>query len=70
MLKLVRTWLAIGLIAVVVLFILQNFATVQVTFLFWNLELPRAVLLFGVLLLGLVAGWALKNMQGHHGTRD
>jgi len=49
---------AIGIVIVglIVLFTVQNVATVEVSFLAWSISLPRAVLLFLVFVGGVVAG--------------
>jgi len=55
--------LIIGLIlaAVVVLFILQNVTTMELTFLFWTLSMSRALLMFLILSIGILLGWLLHG---------
>jgi len=54
-------WLVTILVLLVVLFLLQNLATVEVDFLIWELALPKIVLLSLVFLIGgaagLIIGW-------------
>ena len=49
------------LLAVVLVFALQNVAIVEVQFLFWGIQLPRSLLIFLVLVIGIIAGWFLKG---------
>ena len=44
-----------------VIFITQNVAAVDVTFLFWSISLSRALLIFFVLVIGFVLGWFLHS---------
>ncbi len=50
------------LLALVVLFTLQNIEAVTITFLLWQFSLPRALLLFLVLVTGVVVGWVLHSI--------
>ncbi len=61
----IRIWLTIGILGLVVLFTLQNVVTVEVSFLFWTVKLPRAILLFVVLAIGILLGWILKSVHRH-----
>jgi putative membrane protein len=45
------------LIAVVVLFTLQNIQVVEVRLLFWKLSMSRVLLIFLLLAVGAVLGW-------------
>ena len=65
-----RLWVAVILLAVAGLFMVQNVAVVQIRFLAWSVEVPRALLLFAVLAVGLIAGWFLHgyvNYRHRHG---
>jgi uncharacterized integral membrane protein len=54
-----------GLVAILVLFALifvaQNIDVVTVKFLFWEMSMSRAVLLFFSLLMGFIIGWLLHS---------
>ncbi|MDY7031044.1 MAG: LapA family protein [Thermodesulfobacteriota bacterium] len=50
------------LITLVVVFLLQNTQVVEVRVFFWKLSMSRIILLFGTLLIGLIAGWVLKTL--------
>ena len=41
--------------------VLQNMATVSISFLFWEFSMPRAILIGMMLLLGLLIGLILKS---------
>lgn len=61
----IRVWVTIGIIGLLALFTLQNVVTVEVTFLFWTITLPRAILLFLVFATGVLVGWILKSAHGN-----
>ena len=50
-----------GIVAILALFVLiflaQNTEVVKVSFLFWDISMSRAVLLFFSLLIGFLIGW-------------
>ena len=56
-----RLILALTLVALVIVFALQNVTLVEVQFLFWGLALPRALLIFVVLMIGMIAGWFIRG---------
>jgi len=60
--KLITTLVVLGL---VVLFIVQNVAVVEIKFLFWSFSMSRSLLLFIVLALGILTGWLMKSFSGH-----
>ncbi len=47
------------LIVLVVLFIVQNISVVKITFLFWSIQMSRALLVFFLLAIGIAIGWLL-----------
>jgi putative membrane protein len=49
------------LVGLVVLFILQNVAVVDIQFLFWSIQMPGSVLMFVLLVTGVIIGWFLHN---------
>lgn len=57
--------LSMVLIGLLIVFAIQNVATVEVNFLLWNLKLPRAVLYFGIFALGVFIGWLTRYFGGH-----
>ena len=49
------------LLALVIVFAVQNTQVVDVQFFFWTLSMSRALVLLGTLVIGLFAGWLLGN---------
>lgn len=56
--KLVTVLILAGL---VVLFIIQNVAVVEVQFLFWTMQISKALLIFLLFAIGVIMGWALNG---------
>lgn len=52
-----KTVLLAGLVALVILMLLQNMATVSIRLLFWSVSAPLLVFLLGALFIGIVLGW-------------
>lgn len=57
--------LGILLACLTALFVVQNTEVVAVKFLFWELSMSRAVLIFLVLVVGIVLGWMLRGWAYH-----
>ena len=49
-----------SLVALVVVFFIQNAEELQVSFLFWSITTRRVYVLVGVLAIGIVLGWLLR----------
>lgn len=49
------------LIALMVLFGLQNVAVVEIQFLLWSARMPRSLLIFLMLGIGMLIGWFLRS---------
>ena len=47
-------------VAVLVIFIVQNFSFTRISFLVWELSLPRAILFFLIFILGFLTGLAIR----------
>jgi uncharacterized integral membrane protein len=54
--------IAAGLILLVMIFAVQNTAIVNIRLLFWDVALPRSLLIFMMLLIGVVIGWFLRSV--------
>ena len=58
-----------GLVAILVLcaliFVVQNIDVVTMKFLFWEMSMSRAVLLFFSLLIGFIIGWLLHSYMAY-----
>jgi uncharacterized integral membrane protein len=53
----IKSVIVLILIALVLIFVIQNTQVVEVQFLAWKVSMSRALMLFGTLLIGLLAGW-------------
>jgi Protein of unknown function (DUF1049). len=53
--------LVIILACLALIFVAQNIDVVTVSFLFWEISMSRAVLLFFSLLIGFIIGWFLNS---------
>ncbi|MDQ2070732.1 LapA family protein [Natronospira bacteriovora] len=53
--------IAAVLVALVIVFVIQNRETVGVEFLIWTWTASRAVVLFTVFLVGVLAGWLARG---------
>jgi len=56
--RLIITIIGIGLVLV---FVIQNVAVVEIKFLAWSIEMSRSLLYFIILAIGLLCGWFLKG---------
>jgi len=67
----IRNIIFVCLIAFVLIFVVQNTQVVEFRFLVWTVSMSRALMLFGALAIGFVAGLLLrvpkqkKEPQGH-----
>ena len=55
-----RTLIFICLIVFVLIFVVQNTQVVDFRFLVWTISMSRALMLFGTLAIGFIAGWLLR----------
>ncbi len=60
--KYVKITLGVVLAIAVIVFAVQNIATVDVSFLTWSMTVPKVVLILGTYLLGMVSGWGLVEI--------
>jgi putative membrane protein len=51
----------IALAGLAIVFIIQNVAVVELSFLFWTLSMSMALAMFLVFSLGIIAGWLLRG---------
>ena len=56
----IRNILFAVLVILVIIFVLQNTEVVTVEFLAWRVSMSRALVLFGTLAIGIIAGGLLK----------
>ncbi|MBU1087584.1 MAG: LapA family protein [Candidatus Omnitrophica bacterium] len=52
-----KFWFLIVLLLLLVIFVTQNYETIEIKFLFWGFTTSRAIVLFFTLTLGMVIGW-------------
>lgn len=52
-----RLIITLALLLFVMLFAVQNAATVEIKLLFWEVSFPRSLLIFMMLLIGIIIGW-------------
>ncbi len=50
------------LLAVIVIFSVQNRASVNVSFLHWTMSMPTVFLILGTYVLGMLSGWGLVEL--------
>ena len=56
----IKNIILVILIALVLTFVVQNMQVVEVKFLAWTISMSRALMIFGTLIIGIVAGWLLN----------
>lgn len=56
-----RLILPLTLVALILVFFIQNAEELQVRFLFWSVTMRRVYILFGVLAIGIILGWLLRT---------
>jgi uncharacterized integral membrane protein len=56
----IRNIIFVCLIAFVLIFVVQNTQVVEFRFLVWRISMSRALMLFGTLAIGFIAGGLLK----------
>jgi uncharacterized integral membrane protein len=60
----IRNIIFVCLVAFVLIFVIQNTEVVEFRFLVWTISMSRALMLFGTLAIGFVAGWLLTLPKG------
>lgn len=58
-----KAFFALVLVALVVIFAIQNATTVDVSFLFWSLSIPRALLVVALLAAGFMLGITVSSFS-------
>lgn len=53
----IRAYIGLALLLLVVVFIVQNAAVVEIQFFFWNISMSRSLMIFFVLAIGIIIGW-------------
>ena len=50
------------LLLVIVIFLVQNRASMDVSFLLWSMTMPKVFLILGTYVLGMLSGWGLVEL--------
>ena len=58
------------LVGLLVIFIVQNVAVVEIRFLFWKVSMSRSIMIFLVLAVGIIMGWMLRSRLGSEKPQD
>ena len=66
----IKLTLILVLSGIALVFVTQNVAAVEVTFLLWSVSLSRALLIFFTLAIGILIGWFLRSYVDHRQTRE
>ena len=53
--------ISLVLICLIVIFIIQNVAVVEIDFFFWSIAMSRVLLMLILLVVGIIVGWLLKS---------
>ena len=53
--------LAAILFVLVLIFVFQNIEVVKVSFLTWDIAMPRALMVFATLIVGIIIGWLARR---------
>lgn len=61
--------LSVLLAGIALIFIIQNFAVIEIRFLFWTLSISNSVLMFLILLTGFILGRLLHNYSIHRSKK-
>ena len=56
-----RLMLILILVGLAAIFIIQNVAAVEVSFLFWSIAMSRALLIAFALIIGFMSGWIVHG---------
>ena len=60
----IRNIIFVILVALVLTFVVQNMKVVEVNFLAWTISMPRALMIFGTLIIGIAGGWLVRSPRG------
>lgn len=62
--------LIVILASLTVAFLIQNVAPVEVSLLFWNISMSRALLIFFTLAIGFLLGWFVQSYFSYRKEKD
>jgi uncharacterized integral membrane protein len=58
-----KTIVFLILVALVIIFVLQNTQVVEFQFLAWKISMSRALLLLGTFVIGVIVGWLSRRLR-------
>ena len=64
-----RLIVILTLVVLMLIFVVQNVAAVEVTFLAWTVTMSRALLMLLTLAIGVVLGWLLRSYTAYRKSR-
>lgn len=62
--------LILMLSSLAVLFVAQNGAVVEISFLIWSASMSSALLIFFTVMIGFILGWFLHGYLGYRKSKD
>jgi len=65
-----KLYSALILLCLVLIFVLQNTEIVNIRFLFWQFAASRALLVFGIFLVGILGGYLLGSLDRARRRKD
>jgi uncharacterized integral membrane protein len=67
----VKAYIGLALLVLVVIFIVQNAAVVDIRFLLWTFSMSRSLMIFFVLAIGIAVGWLTAgHFQRKHNKEE
>ena len=57
--------LVLILLLLLIIFTVQNYEIVQISFLFWSFQTSRAIIIFIPLVVGFIIGWSVSFIKKH-----
>ena len=68
--KNIKLLVSLLLTGLIVIFVTQNAAVVEIRFLLWELSMSRSLLIFFVLAIGILTGWLLNSYMSHRSGKQ
>ena len=62
--------LSLVVAVLIVIFIVQNVAVVDIKFLFWKLSMSRSLMMLFLIIVGIIIGWFLKSASVRRQKED
>ncbi len=65
-----KLFAVMALLLLVLIFIIQNAAIVDISIFFWTIKVSRILLMFIILIIGIIAGYFLNSYIRHRSMSD